>query len=98
MTTEAIKKLCGDIMIYLDKAVEEGLPENSNASIDAAKEIVTFIYENPAQATECSESLYKIISGLHELCFYYELSAETPLDLAKRFTSRLYDDVREMRP
>ena len=98
MSTQAIKNLCGDIMIYLDKAVEEGLPDNSKANIDTAKEIVTFIYENPPQATECSESLYKIISGLHELCFYYELSAETPLDLAKRFTSRLYDDVREMRP
>ena len=98
MTNESIKNLCGDIMIYLDKAVEEGLPENSKANMDAAKEIVAFIYDNPPQATECSESLYKIISGLHELCFYYELSAETPLDLAKRFTSRLYDDVREMRP
>ena len=98
MTTNQIKMLCGDIMIYLDKAVEEGLPENSKANMDAAKEIVSFIYDNPPQATECSESLYKIISGLHELCFYYELSAETPLDLAKRFTSRLYDDVREMRP
>lgn len=98
MTTGQIKNLCGDIMIYLDKAVEEGLPENSKANMDAAKEIVAFIYENPPQAMECSESLYKIISGLHELCFYYELSAETPLDLAKRFTSRLYDDVREMRP
>lgn len=98
MTTEQIKNLCCDIMIYLDKAVEEGLPGNSKANMDAAKEIVTHIYENPTQATECSESLYKIISGLHELCFYYELSAETPLDLAKRFTSRLYDDVREMRP
>ena len=98
MTTEQIKHLCGDIMIYLDKAVEEGLPENSKASIDAAKEIVTFIYENPPQVTECSESLYKIIAGLHELAFYYELSSETPLDLAKRFTLRLYDEVREMRP
>lgn len=98
MSNETIKMLCGDIMIYLDKAVEEGLPENSKANMDAAKEIVAFIYDNPQQATECSESLYKIISGLHELCFYYELSAETPLDLAKSFTSRLYDYVREMRP
>lgn len=98
MSTEAIKHLCGDIMIYLDTAVEEGLPDNSKANMDAAKELVTYIYENPAQATECSESLYKIVSGLHELCIYFELSAETPLGLAKRFTSRLYDDVREMRP
>lgn len=89
MSTATIKNLCGDIMIYLDKAVEEGLPDNSKANMDAAKEIVAFIYENPTQATECSESLYKIISGLHELCFYYQLSAETPLDLAKRFTQAL---------
>lgn len=96
MSTATIKNLCGDIMIYLDKAVEEGLPDNSKANMDAAKEIVAFIYENPTQATECSESLYKIISGLHELCFYYQLSAETPLDLAKRFTFRLCVDVRKM--
>ena len=98
MSTENIMKLCGDIMIYLDKAVDEGLPDNSKANMDAATEIVTYIYYNPCQAPECGESLYKIISGLYELCSYYELSSATPMDLAKSFASRLYDELREMRP
>lgn len=104
MTTNQIKILCDDIIIYLGRAKSSlGLdcynyPFRGGTGIDAAIEIVQHIMENPGEATECSESLCKIISGLKELSIYFELTeAETALDLAYRFASRLYDEVREMR-
>lgn len=105
MTDAQIKMLCDDIIIYLGRA-KSGLeidpynyPFKGGTGIDAAVEITEHIRLNPGEATECSESLCKIISGLKEIAIYFELAdAETALDLAYRFASRLYDDVREMRP
>ena len=105
MTDAQIKMLCDDIIIYLGRAKSSlGLdcynyPFRGGTGIDASIEIAQHIRENSGEATECSESLCKIISGLKEIAIYFELAdAETALDLAYRFASRLYDDVREMRP
>ena len=98
MTTEQIKKLCGDTMVYLDKARQDDLPMSARANLDAAKDIVTHIYEQPFDVTECSESLCKIISGLIESARYFELSCEMPLYLAYKFANAIYCGVREMRP
>lgn len=104
MTTAQIKMLCDDIILYLGRARMsaediECYPFRRSGGIDAAIEITEHIRINPEETTECSESLCKIISGLKEIAIYYELAgAETALDLAYRFASRLYDDVREMRP
>lgn len=103
MTTAKIKALCDDINIYLNRARVnmkiECYPFRRTGGIDAAIEITEYIRLYPMQATENIESLYKIISGLKEVAIYFELTeAETALDLAQRFASRLYDDVREMRP
>lgn len=104
MTDVQIKMLCDDISIYLNRArTDQGdierYPFRRSDGIDAAIEIAQHIRLNPGEVTECSESLCKIISGLKEIAIYFELAdAETALDLAYRFASRLYDDVREMRP
>lgn len=104
MTTAKIKALCDDINIYLNRARGEHediecYPFRRTGGIDAAIEITEYIRLYPMQATENIESLYKIISGLKEVAIYFELTeAETALDLAQRFASMLYDDVREMRP
>ena len=104
MTTTQIKMLCDDILIYLNRARDEDTdiecyPFRRTGGIDAAIEIVDYIRLYPKQAPENTESLYKIITGLKEVAIYFELTeAETALDLAQRFASRLYDDVREMRP
>lgn len=104
MTTAQIKMLCDDIVIYLGRAKSAAKDAGcyyfrSFKGLDAAIEIAQHIRLTPGEATEYSESLCKIISGLKEISIYYELTdAETALDLADRFASRLYDDVREMRP
>lgn len=105
MTTDQIKMLCDDIIIYLGAARceiamdTENYPFRGKTGIDAAIEISQHIRENPGEATECSESLCKIISGIKEISIYFELTdVEMSLDIAYRFASRLYDEVREMRP
>lgn len=97
MTTNQIKHLCGDMMIYL-QAAKEFLPETALSNYNAATEIIVHLYEEPGDAVECSESLYKILEGLLELSVYFDLECEMTLSLCLKFASRLYEGVREMEP
>ncbi len=97
MTTEAIKTLCSDILMYVEMGSRD-VPESARANAYAIKEIVTHIYEKPADVVEWSEPLYKIISGLYEMAKYYDSDGVNNYKCALDFASQLYDDVREMRP
>lgn len=100
MTNEMIKKLCGDILIYIERSTES-LPDSTALNIKAIKETIVLIYEEPESALEWSESLYKMIDGLYESTKHFKKFVcydENGLFTARGIASRLYDDVREMRP
>jgi hypothetical protein len=97
MTTEQIRKLCGDILMYVEMGSRD-MPNSAQANVYAIREITGHIYEKPADVVECSEPLYKIISGLYEVAKYYCSDGVNNYKCALDFASRLYDDVREMRP
>lgn len=97
MTTEQIKKLCGDILMYVEMGSRD-MPTSADANAAAIRDIATHIYEKPVDAVEWSEPLYKIISGLYEMAKYYYSDGVNNYKCALDFASRLYDDVREMRP
>lgn len=97
MSNETIKMLCGDILIYIDKAAEY-LPASSVLNVRAIRETIVLIYEDPDSALEWSESLYKMIDGLYESAKHFIYYDESGLFTARDFASRLYDDLREMRP
>ena len=96
MTNEMIKKLCGDILIYIDKGAEY-LPASSVLNVRAIRETILLIYEEPEKALEWSESLFKMIDGIYEMSKYYEIDGENNFATARGFASRLYDELREMR-
>lgn len=97
MTTKQIKRLCGDMMIYL-QAAKEHIPYSAISNYNAATEIIVHIYEEPGDAVECSGSLYNILEGLLELAVYFDLECEMTLSLCLKFANRLYEGVREMEP
>lgn len=97
MTNEMIKKLCGDMLIYIDKSAES-LPSSADLSVTAIRDTIITIYENPAKTLEWSESLFKMIDGLYEMAKCYIYYDESGLFTARGFASRLYDELREMRP
>lgn len=97
MTNEQIKKLCGDILIYIDKSAEY-LPASSVLNVRAIRETIVLIYGDPASALEWAESLYKMIDGLYEAAKHFVYYDESGLFSARNFASRLYDELREMRP
>lgn len=97
MTTNQIKHLCGDMMIYL-QAAKESLPDSALSNYQAATEIIVHLYEEPGDAAECSNSLYKILEGLLELAVYFDLDCEMTLSLCLKFANRIYEGVREMEP
>ena len=58
MTNEMIKKLCGDILIYIEMGSRD-LPMSADANAAAIRDITAHIYEKPADALEWSEPLLK---------------------------------------
>lgn len=97
MTTEQIKQLCGDILLYVYMGSRD-MPPSAKANADAILDIATHIYEKPVDVVEWSEPLYKIISGLYEMVKYYNIDGVNNYKCALDFASRLYDELREMRP
>lgn len=97
MTTEQIKHLCGDILLYVEMGSRD-MPPSAKANADAIRDIAAHIYEKPVDVVEWSEPLYKIISGLYEMAKYYDSDGVNNYKCALDFAFRLYDDVREMRP
>ena len=97
MATEQIKKLCCDILMYVEMGSRD-MPTSAKANADAIRDIATHIYEKPVDVVEWSEPLYKIISGLYEMAKYFDSDGVNNYKCALDFASRLYDDVREMRP
>ena len=97
MTTEIVKKLCGDILMYVEMGSRD-MPTSAQYNVEVIRDITAHIYEKPTYIVECSEPLYKIISGLYELAKYYNSDGVNNFKCALDFTSRLYDEVREMRP
>lgn len=96
MTNEMIKKLCGDILMYVEMGARD-LPMSADANAAAIRDITTHLYENPVDAVEWSGPLYKMISGLYEMAKYYDSDGVNNFANAKDFASRLYDELREMR-
>ena len=97
MTSEMIKKLCGDILMYVEMGSRD-LPMSADANAAAIRDITAHIYEKPVDALEWSEPLFKMIDGLYEMSKYYQSDGENNFSTARGFASRLYDEVREMRP
>lgn len=97
MNTEQIKKLCGDILMYVEMGSRD-MTTSAEANTQAIRDIAVHIYEKPIDVVEWSEPLYKIISGLYEMAKYYDSDGVNNYKCALDFASRLYDDVREMRP
>lgn len=97
MTNEMIKQLCGDIIIYIAMGSRD-LPHSANANVSAIQDIASHIYEKPVDALEWTEPLFKMVDGLYEMSKYYESDGENNFATARSFASRLYDELREMRP
>ena len=97
MTTEQIKILCGDILLYIDMGSRD-MPPSADANAAAIRDITAHIYEKPVDALEWSEPLFKMIDGLYEMSKYYQSDGENNFSTARDFASRLYDELREMRP
>ena len=96
MTTEQIKILCGDILMYVEMGSRD-LPMSADANASAIRDITAHIYEKPVDALEWSEPLFKMIDGLYEMSKYYQSDGENNFSTAREFASRLYDELREMR-
>ena len=74
------------------------MPPSADANAAAIRDITAHIYEKPVDALEWSEPLFKMIDGLYEMSKYYQSDGENNFSTARDFASRLYDELREMRP